>query len=45
MTDTNTAMATMPAEPECVDTTKPPYYYPKEGLDARIIHELTLYAS
>ena len=46
MTDTNTAMATMPAEPKCIDTTKPPYYFPRIGNpDTIVLQELTLYAS
>ena len=46
MMDTNAAIATMPAEPEPIDTTKPPYYFPTvENPDAHIIRKLTLYAS
>ena len=46
MTDVNTAMATTPAEPDPIDTTKPPYYFPTIGNpDSQVLRELTLYAS
>ena len=46
MTDVNTAMATTPAKPDPIDTTKPPYYFPTiSNPDAQVLRELTLYAS